>query len=312
MSRWLITGLGGALAHSLVNVLSHREPHGPTGFTALTRSELDITDAEAVAAAVKDHDVVVNAAAWTRVDDAETDEAAATAVNGGGAANLAAACKASNATLLQVSTDYVFSGDAGDAPSTGWPEDAPTAPVNAYGRSKLAGEQAVSQILPERGYIVRTAWLYGPHGTNFVRTMLRLAATHKELRVVDDQRGQPTMTGFLAQQIVALGDAALNGTAPPGIYHGTAAGDTTWFGLTRALFEQVGLDPERVLPTTSADYPRPAKRPAFSVLGHERWTEAGIQIQQHWRTQLDVATSFGELAIDADRARDAAIADQPR
>jgi dTDP-4-dehydrorhamnose reductase len=245
------------------------------------------------------HDVVVNTAAWTRVDDAETAEEAATAVNGGGARTLAAACAASGAVLLQISTDYVLPG-TGTGPA---PDDAPTAPVNAYGRSKLAGERAVAELLPDRGYVVRTAWLYGPHGTNFVRTMLRLATAHPRVLVVDDQHGQPTTTAALARQLVALGTAAVAGTAPAGIYHGTATGATTWFGLTRELFLQAGLDPARVAPTTSAAFPRPAPRPANSVLGHDRWAAAGIAVQPHWREQLAAALRTPQLAADAAAAR---------
>jgi dTDP-4-dehydrorhamnose reductase len=278
-TTWLVTGAGGMLGQDLLARLD-TEPRTRT--TALTRADLDITDPEAVAAAVQGHDLVVNTAAWTDVDAAEAREPAATAVNGGGPANLARACAASGARLLQLSTDYVFRGD-GRSP---YPEDAPTAPQNAYGRGKLAGEQAVLRQLPDTGYVVRTAWLYGEHGGNFVATMLRLAAQRDTLDVVDDQRGQPTWTSALADQLVALGRAAQAGTAPAGIYHGTASGQTTWFGLARAAFELSGLDPERIRPTTSAAYVRPAVRPAYSVLGHDRWARAGLKPQPHWRDSL--------------------------
>src|SRR5262249_27056604 len=158
--------------------------------------------------------------AWTDVDGAETQEVAATLVNG--AAALAGACAGTGARLLQVSTDYVFPGTA-TAP---YPEDAPTAPVNAYGRSKLAGEVAA---LAAGGYVVRPAWLYGAHGRNFVSTMLRLAAERETVDVVADQQGQPTWSAALAGQLVALGRAAVAGTATPGIYHSTASGQTSWY-----------------------------------------------------------------------------------
>lgn len=138
-----------------------------------------------------------------------------------------------------------------------YPEDAPTAPVNAYGRGKLVGEQAVARLLPDNGYVVRTAWLYGAHGPNFVATMLRLATQHEHLDVVDDQHGQPTWSHTLAERLVALADAALAGHAAPGVYHGTCAGQTTWYGLARAAFTLAGLDPDRIRPTTSDRYPRP-------------------------------------------------------
>jgi len=281
VTRWLVTGAGGMLGRDLVSVLSA----GVHDVTAARRADLDITDPTAVKAAVAGHDVVVNAAAWTDVDGAEADEAAATAVNGTGTRHIAAACAATGARLLHVSTDYVFPGDA-TAP---YPEDAPTDPVNGYGRSKLAGEVAVRDLLPDTGYIVRTAWLYGAHGPNFVATMLRLAQSRDIVDVVDDQRGQPTWSFALAEQLVRLGLAAVDGTARAGAYHGTASGETTWFGLARAVFEEAGLNPARVHPTTSDKFVRPARRPAFSVLGHDRWAAAGLAPLPHWRTMLTSA-----------------------
>lgn len=251
MTRLLVTGAGGMLGRDLVTVLRTRPD---LKVTAATRADLDVTDRAAVSAAVAGHDLVINAAAWTNVDAAEADEAAATAVNGDAVANLAAACATDGTRLIQVSTDYVLAGNA----DTPYPEDAPTAPVNAYGRGKLVGEQAVARLLPDTGYVVRTAWLYGAHGPNFVATMLRLADQREHLDVVDDQHGQPTWSHALAERLVALADAALAGHAAPGVYHGTCAGQTTWYGLARAAFTLAGLDPERIRPTTSDRYPRPA------------------------------------------------------
>ncbi|MFI5954269.1 dTDP-4-dehydrorhamnose reductase [Cryptosporangium sp. NPDC051539] len=287
--RWLITGAGGALGHDLLVALRGAE------VTAATRADLDITEADAVRAAVGGHDVVVNAAAYTAVDNAETDEVAATRVNGLGPSVLADACASSGARLLHVSTDYVLPGDA----SSPCPEDAATDPVNAYGRSKLVGEQAVLSLLPSRGYVVRTAWLYGETGTNFVATMLKLAATRPTVSVVDDQHGQPTWTSSLAAQLVALGHAP---DAGPGIYHGTASGQTTWHGLAQEIYRLAGLDPARVSTTTSDAFPRPAKRPAYSVLAHDRWAAAGVAVQPEWRDQLAAALarpSFAELVEKA-------------
>ena len=274
--RWLVTGAGGMLGTDLAALLK-ADPAAQV--TALTRAELDVTDAAAVTAAVAGHDIVVNAAAWTDVDGAETHEAEATAINGGAVTALASACAAAGARFLTVSTDYVFDGKGVEP----YGEYAATDPVNAYGRSKLVGEQAVLAVLPETGYVVRTAWLYGAHGGNFVRTMLRLAGERETLEVVDDQAGQPTWTGALAGQLIALGHAE---QAPAGIYHGTASGQTTWFGLARAVFEEAGLDPERVRPTTSDTFARPAERPKYSVLGHDRWAEAGIPELGDWRAML--------------------------
>ncbi len=289
--RWLVTGAAGMLGRDVLRVLAAAGLEA----TALTRAELDVTDPAAVAAAVRGHDTVVNCAAWTDVDGAEADEAAATAVNGAAVRHLAAACAASGARLLHVSTDYVFPGD-GTEP---YAEDAPTAPVNAYGRSKLAGEQAVRELLPDTGYVVRTAWLYGAGGNNFVATMLRLGAQRDTLDVVDDQQGQPTWTHALAERLVELGR---NRQAPAGVYHGTASGRTTWFGLAREAYRLGGLDPERIRPTTSAAFVRPAVRPAFSVLGHARWAEAGLPPLPDWRDQLAQALTdpvFTDLAAAA-------------
>ncbi|SCG75489.1 dTDP-4-dehydrorhamnose reductase [Micromonospora coxensis] len=282
MTRVLVTGAGGMLGQDLLAVLASRPD---LTVSAATRAELDITDAGAVRAAVAGHDVVFNTAAWTDVDGAEQAEAAATAVNGDGVAHLARACADTGARLVHVSTDYVFPGNA-DAP---YAEDAPTDPINAYGRSKLAGERAVVRFLPETGYVVRTAWLYGAHGPNFVATMLRLAGQREHLDVVDDQQGQPTWSYALATQLVALADAALAGRAPAGIYHGTCSGRTTWYGLARAAFALAGLDPERIRPTTSDRYPRPAPRPAYSVLGHDRWAVAGLPPLPDWHDTLSDA-----------------------
>lgn len=291
MTRWLVTGGSGMLGHDVVTVLS-ADPEAEVA--APPRSELDITERAAVAAAVAGFDVVVNAAAWTDVDGAEADETAAAAINGQGAANVAAACAQSGAWLLHLSTDYVFSGDAA-AP---YREDAPARPVSAYGRGKAAGEAAVRRLLPHRGFVVRTAWLYGEHGRNFVTTMLRAAADREFLDVVDDQRGQPTWSYPVACQLAALGRAALAGQAPPGVYHATASGATTWYGLACAVFELSGLDPSRIRPVTSDRFPRPARRPTFSVLGHAGWPRAGLSPLSGWRPMLAEALrrpSFSKL-----------------
>jgi dTDP-4-dehydrorhamnose reductase len=291
VSGWLVTGAGGMLGRDLLAVLAGQN----RPVTAATRAELDLTDAAAVRAAVDGHPVVINAAAWTDVDGAEADEAAATAVNGDGVANLARACAETGARLVHVSTDYVFPGDA----TSPYPEDAPTAPVNAYGRSKLAGEVAIARLLPDAGYVVRTAWLYGQHGRNFVATMLRLAETHDQLDVVDDQLGQPTWSYALAERLVELADAATGSRAPAGVYHGTASGQTTWYGLARAAFALRGLDPDRIRPTTSDKYPRPAARPGYSVLGHDRCALAGLAALPDWHDMLAGALRGSALAATA-------------
>ncbi len=288
MTNWLLTGGSGMLGRDLVSVLS-ADPD--VQLTAPVRAELDITDRSSVGAAVAGQDVVVNAAAWTDVDRAEADEAGAARVNGTGAANVALACAESRAVLVHVSTDYVFPGDA-CAP---YREDAPTGPINAYGRSKAIGEAAVRTILPDLGYVVRTAWLYGEHGNNFVVKVLRAAAEREFLDVVCDQRGQPTWSRPLAAQLLALGRAATAGRVPPGIYHGTAAGSATWYTFARAIFELSGRDPERIRPTTSDRFPRPARRPAYSILDHGNWARADLAPLGEWRPML--AEALGRRAF---------------
>jgi len=279
MTRWLVTGAGGMLGTDLVAALTS----GGAPVTGLDRASLDVTDAAAVTDAIARGrpDVVVNCAAWTAVDDAEAAEEQALAVNAGGAANLAAGCAASGARLVQVSTDYVFAGDAGQP----YEEDDVPAPRTAYGRTKLAGEQAVLDHLPGAGYVVRTAWLYGAHGPSFTGTMIRLESERPTVDVVDDQHGQPTWTADVASQIIALARS----TAAPGIYHATSSGQTTWFGLAREIFGLLGADPARVRPIPSSALSRPAPRPACSVLGHSAWAGTGVPPIGEWRAALQRA-----------------------
>jgi len=281
MTRYLVTGAAGMLGQDLQRALAGRD------VTALTRAELDITDADAVQEAVAGHDVVFNAAAYTDVDGAEAHERTAREVNGGGVHKLADAARQAGAKFVTMSTDYVFDGKG----TTPYPEDAPRDPINAYGRSKAMGELSALEVYPEGTYIVRTAWLYGADGPNFASTMLRLAAGNPTVSVVDDQVGQPTWSADLAGRLVALVDSG----APAGIYHGTNSGHTTWFGFAQAVFESAGLDPARVLKTDSATFVRPAARPSYSVLGHEGWTRAGLAPMRGWREALTAAAASGAL-----------------
>ena len=281
---WLVTGAAGMLGRDLTALLAGNGEQ----VTALGRGDLDITDPDSVATALGTHQpsVVVNCAAWTAVDDAETSETAALRVNGDGPATLAAACAKAGAILVQPSTDYVFEGHA----ASPYPEDAPTGPRTAYGRTKLAGERAVLAALPESGYVVRTAWLYGAHGNSFVRTMIRLARRGNPVTVVSDQAGQPTWTGDLAAQILALVAAK----PPAGVYHGTSSGQATWFELAREIFDLQGAGRDLVRPVTSAEYAQAATRqiaprPAYSVLGHDAWRAAGIPPIRHWQDALNEA-----------------------
>ena len=279
MTRWLITGAGGMLGQDLLALL-RRDGSQVTG---LARRGLDVADPVAVRDAFRQvrPDIVVNCAAWTAVDDAEAHESEALAVNGRGAANLAAACTAAGARLVQMSTDYVFDGLA----QRPYAEDASPAPRSAYGRTKLAGEQAVLGELAGTGYVLRTAWLYGAHGPNFVRTMIRLERQRPTVDVVDDQHGQPTWTADVVGQIIAL----MQSGAAAGIYHATSSGETTWCGLAREVFALVGADPARVRAIATRALDRPAPRPAYSILGHDRWAQAGIAPIGDWRAALKMA-----------------------
>ncbi|GHG51833.1 dTDP-4-dehydrorhamnose reductase [Streptomyces griseocarneus] len=291
---WLVAGADGMLGRELTARLALQG----IAVTALGRAALDVTDPASARAAVARHRpaVVVNCAAWTAVDAAESHPAQAMEVNGAGPAHLAHACRRSGARLLQLSTDYVFAGLA-DRP---YREDDPPGPRTVYGMTKLAGERAVLGILPETGYVVRTAWLYGAGGRNFVSTMIRLAAGRDTVPVVDDQHGQPTWTADLADRLVALGTAALRDTAPAGVYHATNTGGTTWYALARETFRLLGADPDRIRPTSSGALDRPAPRPGFSLLDQRRWQEAGMGPLREWREAL--AEAFPALRDAAGRA----------
>jgi len=276
VTRWLVTGAAGQVGSRVVERL------GGADVVATTRSELDVTDALAVRRAVDTHrpDVVVNAAAYTAVDAAEDDELAAAAVNHLAAENLARALAAAGqGRLVHVSTDYVFDGDATEP----YDVDAPTGPTGAYGRTKLAGERAVLSALPGRAYVVRTAWVYGGPGPNFVDTMLRLEKERETVDVVSDQVGSPTYAGDLAAALIELGSRT---EVPAGVLHYANAGQASWFELAREVFRLAGADPSRVRPTDTASFPRPAPRPAWSVLSTRAWVAAGLTPPRPWQEAL--------------------------
>jgi dTDP-4-dehydrorhamnose reductase len=290
----LVTGAGGQLGQA---VLARAHRAADVAFArGVDRAALDLTDAFAVrdglaewARVVRTDSaahrlVVVNCAAYTAVDAAETDEETAYAVNAAGPAVLATTCAGLDVQLVHVSTDYVFAGDA----SSPYEVDSPTGPRTAYGRTKLAGEQAVLSLHPSGSRVVRTAWVYGGAGANFVRTMAGLERSRDTVSVVDDQVGSPTWTGDLADALLALSRSE----ARAGTYHATNAGAVSWCGFARAVFEELGADPARVLATDTASFPRPAPRPAYSVLSGAGWAAAGLPPLRDWRAAL--AAAFAE------------------
>jgi dTDP-4-dehydrorhamnose reductase len=288
----LVVGAGGQLGHDLAAAFAD------TSVTALARDELDVTDAgrigEVVAAVAPD--VVLNAAAWTDVDACEDDPERAWRINAAGPWHLAQACAKHGATLVTVSTDYVFGSVPAPSGATvhdarrGYRETDTTHPGNAYGRSKLAGERLVRATTPHH-HIVRTAWLSGAHGANIVRTILRLGREREQLRFVDDQIGSPTTTADLAAAIRRLVASGRTGTV-----HLTNAGRASWYDLAAAVVELAGL-PTEVVARATEPGERPAARPAWSVLDGGRAAAIGVGPLPHWRAGLrDLLAELGELA----------------
>jgi dTDP-4-dehydrorhamnose reductase len=272
--RFAITGAAGMLGQDLVAV-ANAAGHEVLAFP---RAELDITDRAAVTGALARArpDVVVNSAAWTNVDGAETDEAGAQAVNGTGAGNVARAAAACGAWTIHVSSDYVFDGRK-DSP---YIESDSVGPLSAYGRSKLAGERAVAAEAPDRHTTVRSSWLFGTAGPCFPATILRLARERDELKVVNDQIGCPTFTGHLAEALVDLAGRARR---PTGIMHVAGGGSCSWFEFAREIVAGAGVTCE-VKPCSTEEFPRPATRPANSVLRSERGGDAPLLPE--WREGL--------------------------
>ncbi|MGS2806210.1 dTDP-4-dehydrorhamnose reductase [Nocardia sp. MW-W600-9] len=268
-SRLIVTGARGLLGREILRLAPASSGYG--------RAELDITDRAAVDAVLSPGAVLLNCAAYTAVDAAETDRDAAFAANATGPAVLAAACAAAGARLIHVSTDYVFPGTA----RTPYEPGDPTGPATVYGRSKLAGEQAVRELSPD-AQVVRTAWVYSGVEGDFVATMRRLERERDTVTVVDDQLGSPTSAADLAAALLELS------TRPdaPRVLHATNSGTATWFDLAVAVFTEVGADPARVLPCDSSAFPRPAPRPAYSVLSPAAWDAAGLTPLRPWRSAL--------------------------
>jgi dTDP-4-dehydrorhamnose reductase len=270
-----IVGAGGMLGQALVRELADL-PLSPG-----TREIADLTRPETLESFITPGSIVINAAAYTQVDAAEEERDAAFAANATGVANLATVAKAKNARVIHVSTDYVFDGVAREPYS----EDSHTNPATVYGASKLAGEKFLQETLPDGSVIVRTAWLYGVPGSSFPATILGAAQTRDTLQVVTDQIGQPTWTRDVARLIRSV----LESSVTSGVFHATNAGQASWWEFARRLFELAGWDPDRVLPSTSETFVRPAPRPAWSVLGHGNWEKNGLPAPRHWREALDEA-----------------------
>jgi dTDP-4-dehydrorhamnose reductase len=274
---WLITGGSGQLG---IAVSQELDKHG-IAFYAWNSKDLDITQSSNVGEAIEKlcPTVIINCAAWTDVDGAETHEIDAFRVNSNGPENLALAAKLSNSKLIHVSTDYVFSGES----HSPWQIADEINPQSAYGRTKAQGESRILISHPENSFVVRTAWLYSPWGKNFAETMTKLAIKGDgEVRAVNDQVGQPTSASDLAKQLVELGLS----TSPAGIYHGTNSGQATWFEFAQEIFKLTGADVGRVTPVSSSEYPRSAKRPSYSVLSHDAWANTSVKPLRDWRIAL--------------------------
>ena len=271
--RVLVTGAGGQLGSDLVR--SFEDGSGRYDVIPTTRRELDLADRDSVLGAITsaEPDVVIHAGAWTAVDACESDPDLAFRVNALGTRHVQHAARIVGARVCHISTDYVFDGTA-TSPIDEW---AATNPLGVYGRSKRGGEREIDP----GNTIVRTAWVCGAAGGNFVKTMLRLAGERDELRVVADQQGCPSFTEDLAAAIKGLVVGRF-----PGVFHVTNSGTATWFELAQATFAEAGLDPARVTPITTADYPTPARRPAYSVLDNAALRLQGLPLLPDWRASL--------------------------
>jgi dTDP-4-dehydrorhamnose reductase len=275
-SRIVIAGAGGQVGSFLAAVASGQG----RDVLALTSSQWDIADPQRADEIVQAGDVVINCAAYTAVDDAERDRDRAHAINAAGPDYIARACARAGAQMVHISTDYVFDGSASHPYEPG--DD--TRPLSVYGQTKLAGELAVLAALPG-AVVVRTAWVYtGGNGKDFVAAMRRLAAGDQVVDMVDDQTGSPTYTADLVCALLEVADGRVH--APNGIVHAANAGAVTRYGQTRAVFEILGADPERVRPVSSDHNPRPAARPSYSALSGRQSQEAGLSPLRPWREAL--------------------------
>jgi dTDP-4-dehydrorhamnose reductase len=277
--KYLILG-GGQLANSMVDFLESKE----ISYMSLTRRELDITDTHQSRKVILGlrPEVVINAAAWTNVDAAEDSEAEVFSINAYGAQSLGRISAETGCTLVQISTDYVFSG----IPQAPWRETDAISPINVYGHSKALGESLVISANSNSSYVVRTSWLYSHYGSNFVRTVAKIAITEKRsMKVVFDQIGQPTFTSDLAAHLNTM----IEGRIEPGIYHMTNSGFTSWYDLAVRVFELCGVDSKRIEPVTSDQYKAKAQRPNYSILDNSKLESVGIGPMRDWSEALEEA-----------------------
>jgi dTDP-4-dehydrorhamnose reductase len=275
--KWLVLGSTGQLGQSFCEALTARNED----FVGLSHKQGDISSRNFVDdyfSAVRP-EIIVNLAAWTDVDGAESDSAQADVINGAAVGFLAEASKRLGSTFVHVSSDYVFSG-VGTNP---WREHDVKNPISAYGRSKAIGEDNLLRLYPEKSYIFRTAWLYSKFGVNFTKSMIRLSLKNLDpIKVVSDQIGQPTSAKDLVNQILRSVESRI----PFGTYHATNTGQTSWYGFAREILKNCNLDEDRVLEIKSDEYPRVAKRPAFSVLGQDAWAKTPLEPMRNWKTAL--------------------------
>lgn len=274
---WLVTGGTGQLGLALTRELKSRN----IDYSAPTSKELDLTNFEQLESEIKriNPSVIVNTAAWTDVDGAEENPDLAFAINAQAPAKLAVIAKSLGSVLAQISTDYVFDGTS----SQPYSEDHVRNPQTEYGKSKSHCEKFIEETYKEQSYIFRTAWLYSADRKNFAKTMTRLCLKDLgEVKVVDDQKGQPTFAADLAEKIIET----IISKSPFGIYHGTNSGEATWFEFAQEIFNLASADRHRVVPVSSREFPRPAKRPSYSVLSHESWHGANLNEMRNWKTSL--------------------------
>jgi dTDP-4-dehydrorhamnose reductase len=273
---WLVTGATGQLGQALTLELHNRS----IKHLGMSSKQMNFNDPSEVQVTLSKlrPEVIINAAAYTQVDEAETKNSLAWRVNAGGPRQLAKFASYSNSILAHVSTDYVFSGTS----KSPYLEDEPLSPINVYGQSKAAGEEFVLSIHPSKSYIFRTAWLYSASGRNFAKTITRKALANQKVEVVDTQVGQPTFVKDVATRIVE----SILGKLPYGVHHATNSGEVSWFGFAREIYQLAGANGQLVTPRIEYSTNRKTLRPSYSVLSHNRWEQLGLAPMRDWKVAL--------------------------